>query len=57
MSVKIHISYLPDDKAAVDQAVAYLKRILPGLKYHENTDKPPYIHAYFSPPKGRKPTK
>ena len=55
--VKIHISYTPDDEAAVAPAVAYLKRILPSLKYSENTNTPPYIHAYFKPSKGRKPTK
>lgn len=55
--VKIDISFLPDDKPAVDQAVAYLKALFPTLKYHENTNKPPYIHAYFKPRKGRKPTK
>lgn len=57
MSVKIHIRYLPDDEAIVDQAVACLKRILPGLKFKKTTTKPPYIDAYFNPPKGRKPTK
>ena len=55
--VKIHISYTPDDEAAVAPAVAYLKRILPCHKVKKSTGTPPYNHLYFTPKKSDKTTK
>ncbi len=57
MSVKINVSYTPDDEAAAERIAAYLKGILPRHKVTKSTDRPPYNHIYFIPTKAKKTTK
>ena len=57
MSVKINVSYTPDEEARIPQLEALLKSVLPRHKVKKSTGTPPYNHLYFTPTKDEKPTK
>lgn len=46
--IKIHISYAPEDEAAVAQVVGCLRKLLPWHKIKQK-DGRPYLHVYFTP--------
>lgn len=57
MSLKIHISYTPEDEAAAERIAARIRDILPRHKLKKSTGTPPYKHLYFIPTSGKKATK
>lgn len=54
MSLKIHISYTPEDEAAAERITARIRDILPRHKLKKSTGTPPYNHLYFTPTKSEK---
>lgn len=57
MSLKIHISYTPDDEAAAERIAARIRDIIPRHKLKKSTGTPPYKHLYFIPTNGKKSPK
>lgn len=57
MSLKIHISYTPEDEAAAERIAARIREILPRHKLKKSTGTPPFKHLYFNPWNGKKSTK
>lgn len=57
MSLKIHISYTPEDEAAAERIAARIRDIIPRHKLKKSTGTPPFKHLYFIPTSDKKPTK
>lgn len=57
MSMKIHISYTPEEEAAAERIASLIVDILPRCKLKKSTTSPPYKHIYITTWNGKKPTK
>ena len=57
MSLKIHISYTPEDEAAAERIAAQIRDVIPRHKLKKSTTSPPYKHIYFTPTNSKKSTK
>lgn len=48
MSLKIHISYTPEDEAAAERIAAQIRDVIPRHKLKKSTASPPYKHIYIT---------
>ena len=46
--MKITISYMATEEREAAGVLAALLALLPGVRVHKNTSKPPYIHVYLT---------
>lgn len=46
--MKLKLTYQPEEQEQAAGILAALLGLLPGVRVHKNTSKPPYIHVYLT---------
>lgn len=46
--MKLKLTYSPEEEREADLILRFTKGLLPGLRVHKNTSKPPHIHVYLT---------